>query len=97
MKVLGMKESNNYGEKIYITEISSNEIKQIFNKSWNDKEEYRELKCGDIINLGDGYFFREEIKTLSKSMKESHEQFLKSSNILFELSKLLLSNDDAKD
>ena len=101
MKVLGVKETSSYVERVYIAEISNEEIKKIFNKSWSDKgsSEFRELKAGEIIDLGSGYVFREEIRSVCKEMMESHKQFLKSSKTLFELAKLLVienSDDNAK-
>jgi len=95
MKILGRSNTSTYDVK-YIVEISADEINGIFNNSYESKEslKIKQLETGDNIDIANGYNFKKDIQNVCDKMISSHEQFLKSSNTLYELSKLLTNHGD---
>ncbi len=67
MKVLGLA-----GGKTYLVEVSHNELEKVFDKYYG---KLPELKVGSVVDLGEGYEFRSDIKRACDQMADAMKAF----------------------
>lgn len=79
MKVIGIVKDGSY-DASYIVEVSHQELSRLFEKGYRD--ELPKLKVGQEMNLAEAADFRDQIKRACESMKGSHEQFVKASEVM---------------
>jgi hypothetical protein len=68
VKILGLA-----GDKV-IAEVDRYELQKVFDKYYNEKG-FPELKVGLVMNLGEGYNFREDIRRACGQMNEAVKAF----------------------
>jgi hypothetical protein len=83
MKVIGKDEQGNY-----IAVVGHRELQKVCDKYYG-REELKELKIGQELNLGDGHDFRAEIQAACKQMVDASEKFGRAQKTLFEFAQMV--------
>ena len=74
MRIIGMQDSTTY-----LAIVEKVEIEKVFDKYFG---KFGEVKVGDVIELSDGYNFREEIKRACNDMTQAFKAFEKAQSTL---------------
>ena len=88
MEILGKKD-----ESTYIVEIGVEEIAKVFNNYSIRDTPAHPLKVGKIIDLGNGFNFRNDIKEACIRMTEAMEKFKSAQNTMMAFAKMVIDQE----
>ena len=85
MKVLGHTKVGY--DTAYIIEVTHGEIKAAFEKAYSD--DFKELRVGDTLNLGDIPGQRARIVEATRKMQAAYEDFVKVAPIMADVARVI--------
>lgn len=85
MKVLGLTKDGY--DRTYIVEVSHSELKVAFEKGY--REDFKELKVGDTLNLAEIPYQRERIVRATEAMQKAYEQFVVAAPVMAEVARVI--------
>ena len=88
MKVLGISDATSYDRR-YVVEVTHAELAKVFNKGVRD--DLPALKVGQDLNLGEGYDFRNEVRSVCSQFTTSHQRFVDASGTLSSFARMVAS------
>lgn len=85
MKIIGL-----IGDAEFVATITREEIKKIFNKNYTDRD-FEKIKIGDVINVSEGYCFRDDIRYAANKIKEATDAYDKVHGTFQKFANLVIS------